>query len=386
MLLQYLLSSIVLIVLLFLLWEIVRRRKAPEESEAYRHLKSEYDALLYNKNLLEGKFTEVERQNNERLLQINERDKNIQRLENELAVYNKSKELFEQQMEKKISDLENSRKALENEKNRVTESDRIKKEKEEEERTRIWAMHEEASKSRMREICQKSGLSLNFYENTSLPEGFDPKLKPDFMVRLLNQYVIFDPKFSTAQNISTYLLTQVKNTAIKIKKSDSSQDIYSTVFFIIPGIALQEIKETYYVEDGITFFIIPIEAFEPVLRTLKRLEDYDLADKYDPQDREKIVNTIASLDFHIRYQNATNILTSIRGVKVLEESKSMPDDMIKEVESKREKIRIVRLQDAEIKRLIDNPEAQIKEISKLVAPRKSEISDKDLYNSEKTNI
>jgi len=247
-------------------------------------------------------------------------------------------------------------------------------------------MHEEASKSRMREICQKSGLSLNFYENTSLPEGFDPKLKPDFMVRLLNQYVIFDPKFSTAQNISTYLLTQVKNTAIKIKKSDSSQDIYSTVFFIIPGIALQEIKETYYVEDGITFFIIPIEAFEPVLRTLKRLEDYDLADKYDPQDREKIVNTIASLDFHIRYQNATNILTSIRGVKVLEESKSMPDDMIKEVESKREKIRIVRLQDAEIKRLIDNPESQIKEISKLVAPRKSEISDKDLYNSEKSNI
>jgi hypothetical protein len=63
----------------------------------------------------------------------------------------------------------------------------------------------------------------------------------------------------------------------------------------------------------------------------------------------------------------------------------MPEDMIKEVESKREKIRIIRLQDAEIKRLIDNPEAQIREITKLVAPRKSEISGEDLYNSEKSN-
>ena len=381
--LLYILLSIVILVLLYLAWEIIRKRKSTEESEIYRHLKSDYDVLLNSKNLLEGKYTELEKQNYERKCQLDDRVKNIQKLESQIAVYNKTKELNEQEYNRRIQNSENARKSFEDEKIRIAESDRLKKQQEAEERTRIWAMHEEASKSKMSEICKKSGLALSFYDNNNLPEGFDPKLKPDFMVKLLNQYVIFDSKISTAQSISTYLSGQVKSTALKIKKSESCQDIYNTVFFVIPGLALSDLKETYYIEEGISFFIIPLEAFEPIVRTLKRLEEYDLTDKYDPQDREKIVNTIAALDSHIRYQNTTNILTTLQGIKILEESNNMPEDMIKDVESRRNKMRVSRLPDNEIKRLITSPDSQLNEIKKMVSPRKSEINDKDLFSTGK---
>ncbi len=377
---------LLLAVLILLVLDRVQKKRQPEDTESYRHIKSEYDKLLEQKNSLSGKYSELERQNSEYKIHISELNRINQKLDTENTVYVKNKENNDKETNKKISDLDNARKALEEEKNRVTETDRKKMEKEEEERTRIWAMHEDNSKSVMREICQKSSVSLPYYDNNNLPDGFDTKLKPDFMVRLLDQFVIFDPKSSSSQNINNYISTQVKSTAVKIKKSDSNQDIYRTVFFIIPGIAMSEIKETYYIEESISFFIIPLEAFEPIVMTLKRLEEYDLADKYDPQDRENIVNIIAAFDNHIRYQNATNILTAVRGLKVLEESENMPEEMIKEVENKREKIRNKRMSENEMKKLMDNPEIQLKEIVKLIAPKKSEISTKDLSDSEKLNV
>lgn len=96
----------------------------------------------------------------------------------------------------------------------------------------------------MHEICQKSEIGLS---------TFDPKFKPGFMLKLLGQYVIFDPKSSQSQSLQTYIQNQVQSTAKKIRTSSSFGDIYKTVFFVIPDIGLQELKETHYVEQGFFF-------------------------------------------------------------------------------------------------------------------------------------
>jgi len=230
----------------------------------------------------------------------------------------------------------------------------------------------------MKEICQKSDIALPSFDNNNLPEGFDPKLKPDFMVRLLDQYVIFDTKSSQSQNLSTYLRSQVQTTAKKIRSSESNNDIYKTVFFVIPDIGLKDIKETFFVEQGISFCIIPIQAFEPIVRTLKRLEDYDLADKYDPQERENIVNVLATFDQYVRQQNALNIFSTIRGIKVMSEKSSMPEDVQAAVETRRTKLRLEQASGVSMKKVMDDPELQIRELQELIAPKKPEVDPKDL--------
>ena len=160
-----------------------------------------------------------------------------------------------------------------------------------------------------------------------------------------------------------------------------SNAIYKAIFFVIPGIGLQELRETHYVEQGFSFFVIPIEAFEPIIRTLKRLEDYDLADKYDPQERENIVNVLAAYDQHIRLQNAANILTTIRGLKVMSEKNTIPEDVVQAIESRREQMRTENLSSAQLKKLIANPEQQAKEILALIAPKQSEIDTQDLSDA-----
>jgi hypothetical protein len=380
--LQYLTPALLVIFLVLFIVYWISKKIRIEDTEPYKQLSSRYEDTVKQQNQLQGQNEQLIRENSKMESQLSVNIGRISELERKTTEYETNQQNMKKEVDNKISELENSRKELENERNRIIEDERIKKAEFEENRSRIWAIHEDKAKTMMREICRKSEIALPCFDNTNLPDGFDTKLKPDFMVLLLGQYVIFDPKTSQSQNIQTYIKTQVQQTAKKIKGSVSFKDIYKTVFLVFPSIGLQEINETYFVEQGISFFIISLEAFEPIIRTLRRLEDYELAEKYDPQERENIVNVLALYDLHIRQQNATNILTTIRGLKVMEEKKIMPEDVYNAIESRREKLRTELLTPAEIKKLIDNPELQAREILSLIAPREPDIKKQDLNDAE----
>jgi len=197
------------------------------------------------------------------------------------------------------------------------------------------------------------------------------------MIRLLEQYVVFDPKLSKPENLQTYLASQAKKTADKFRKSTSFELLYKSVFFIVPGVALQYLRQFSYYEQGFMFYVIPTESFEPVVTTLKRLEDYDLAEKYDPQERENIVNLIAAFEQHIRQQSATNILGAIQGFKVLAEKQLIPAEVVDAVEAARRNIKVQSLRPAEIKKLVEDPDKQITEISRLLRPPKPVLDQSD---------
>lgn len=378
---QYILIALMAVVLAVIVIDILRRIKRPEDTAQFKALRAQYEESAQQQNQLQGKNAQLQEENSRLESQMESRSQRISEMEKQLAEYRANETQERQNTERKIRELDSARKALEEERERVLDAEKRAREEEESTRTRIWALHEDNAKTVMREVCQESDIGLPTFDNTNLPDGFDPKFKPDFMLQLLGQYVIFDPKSSQSQNLQTYMKTQVQATAKKIRSSDSFSDIYKTVFFVIPSIGLQELRETHYVEQGLSFHVVPLEAFEPIVRTLKRLEDYDLADKYDPQERENIVNVIATYDQHIRQQNATNILSTIRGLKVMAEKSTMPEDVVEAIESRRVQLRIEQLSPAQLKKLIENPEEQAKEILSLIAPKQPEIDARDLADA-----
>jgi hypothetical protein len=285
-----------------------------------------------------------------------------------------------------VRDLENSRKALQDEQARVIRLEEEKRLREEEERDRMWAVHEQESIARMREVCQKQSLGFPFYDANNLPEGFDAALKPDFMVDFLGQFIIFDAKVSKSTNLASYIKSQVKSSSTKYKNSASSEAIYKTAFFVVPTVELKNLKEVSYFEQGYTFYIIPIEAFEPILGAYRRVADYDLVDRFDPQERENIVNLIALLSQQIRHQNAINVLATLAGVKILQEVESLPDNVAAAVEERLKSMRIPGLNQSEIKRLINSPEEQLRELARLATPTRPPISPQDLKEAHETGL
>ena len=338
------------------------------------------------KNQLLGENKQLVAQAAQAKAQLESTQDQLAKTQQAITKFESEREERVREHQKSIEELEDARKAFADEQARVRKEEEDRRKKEEEERNRVWAVHEQESIARMKEVCQRPALGFSFYDANNLPEDFDTSVKPDFMVEFLGQYIIFDPKLSSSSNLPAYIKNQVKATANKYKKSTSFDLIYKTVFFVVPTVELPTLREFTYFEQGFTFYVIPGESFESILSAYRRITDYDLADRFDPQEREDIINLIALLSQHIRLQNATNVLNTILGVKALQECESLPEDVSESVEERRKRMRISGFKPSDVKRLINSPEEQMKELARLAAPSKPPISQEELKHAQESTL
>jgi len=289
-------------------------------------------------------------------------------LEKQLAKHEAHKEQLEQKHEDRMAKLNSAEKAMLDEKARIRHDDEERLAKEEAERDRMWAEHEISVVSLLTDLCKKPQYAFTSYDNTALPEeeGFKGHFKPDFIISFLEQFVVFDAKVSKSENISKYIQDNVKSTAKKIKNKDN---IYPTVFFVIPSEAMSELKQTAYYEDGFTFYAVSPEALAPILAIFKKLETYEFAQEMDPQERENIIDLLAHLDFHISTRNTVDYHLLQHGLETLSKAEKVDPELAKEVAVKKAKIRHLNLSGADHKELTDNPELVKERLLELTEPK-----------------
>lgn len=373
----------------FIIWD--KAKMKPEETnlkqefeDKYREKLTDLEVKLQNVTSEKDKLSGIRDELYKTATSLKEKnqslDEKLQETTKKLTRFESEEDARSKEFAKKIAELEESRKALEDERTRIRREDTERMEEIERERDRIWNEHENACLSAMKEVCQKPELGFSFYENTTLPDSFDGGLKPDFLVEFLGQYIIFDAKMSRSASLQNYLNDQVKKTVKKIKGSKNEDEIYNTVFFIVPTIEFDNLKKTHFYEEGYSFFALPIEAFEAILSSFKRVMSYDLAESFDPKERENIVNLIATYDQHISRQNAINLLTTIEGLKAMHQKGTLGNDIQEDIETTKKKMRVENLKPNDLKRFIQNPEEQIKQIKGLIEPKNPEVSVEELTN------
>ena len=287
-------------------------------------------------------------------------------LHKRIAEYEAKEEGRQKDLEDRIGQLDAAKKSLADERARVIKEDEERAEKELADRDRKWAEHEESVVAQFSTLCKKPQYAFTLYSNTNLPEGFDGSFKPDVLIDFLGQYIIFDAKVSRSENFQNYIATQVKSTA---KKAKGRSDIYSSIFLVVPTEAISELKEVVHYEGGFTFYIISPESVAPVLAALKRITEYELAEQFDPQEREDIVNLITKLDYHINERNTFDVLMARRGGEVLKDAEQLYPEITKEVAQKKEKMRLPNFKPSEIKRLIKSLSTREEEMKDLTAPK-----------------
>jgi hypothetical protein len=268
----------------------------------------------------------------------------------------------------RITQLDEAKNALEEEKKRIRREDEAQAENEKANRDRMWAEHEEKVKSHLGELCKLPQYNFQSYDNKNLPEGFGGKFKPDFMIEFLGQYVIFDAKVSKSENLQSYVSTNVKSTADKI---NNDAKIYPMVFFVVPTDAIAMLSKTHFQEQGYEFFIISPEAIPVLLASFKRISAYELAEQLDPRERENIVTLIAEFDHHINMRNALDIIAAKTGSSVLSKANNLQKDLKEEIRMKQGKMRISLPSSTEIKTLMIDTEKQQDDINALTSPQAS---------------
>ena len=118
---------------------------------------------------------------------------------------------------------------------------------------------------------------------------------------------------------------------------------------------------------------------KPILAGLKRIETYEFAEAMDPQERENIIDTIASFLFHIQTRNANEFGLMLHGLETMEKAKKANPELVAQAITKKAKMRHLNLNTAETKELVQNPQEVAQQLLELVQPE-AKIAKEDLEN------
>ncbi len=294
--------------------------------------------------------------------------KELDAMKKKVADFEAQQNQNEKEHQQKLTQLVHAQKGFDDERIRVQREDAEKLAALEHERDRLWNEHEVSVIARLNDLCKLPQFSFTSFSNTNLPTEFFGNFKPDFMIDFLGQYVIFDAKASKAESLQTYINNAVIKTAEKIRKNSS---IFPIIFLVVPTEAIKELKTTHYPKEDLTFFVISPEALAPVLYCLKRITLYELAEQFDPQKRENIINMLAEMDFHVRMRNGADLVLTKMGADVLTKVQQIDPELEAEVAVKRqERIKnIPPIVNAAMKKLVHSVEEQERMMTELTAPK-----------------
>jgi hypothetical protein len=162
------------------------------------------------------------------------------------------------------------------ERNRL-EIDRIHKLKE------TWVNHEENVKNRIKAICSRH--AVEYLDKVPF------KGTPDNTLRINDEFIVFDaksPSNDILDHFPIYLKAQVGQ-AIKYVREE---DVRKEVFLVVPTNTLEVIAQFEHKLADYTVYIISIDALEPIILALQKIEEYEFADQLSPEERENICRVI----------------------------------------------------------------------------------------------
>lgn len=142
-----------------------------------------------------------------------------------------------------------------------------------------WSRHQENAQNLIKAICQKH--TIQYLEKVPF------KGDPDNTLQICDEFIVFDAK-SPATDDLTHFPVYLKDQAEKALKYARQENVKSDIFFVVPSNTLEYLDLFVYRHGEHNVYIISVDALEPVILALKKIEEYEFAKELSPEDRENI--------------------------------------------------------------------------------------------------
>jgi hypothetical protein len=177
----------------------------------------------------------------------------------------------------KIQDQLMQERNEEKEKRYQAELERVRKLKE------TWSRHEENVKSRIKTICARHGVEY--------VEAVPFRGKPDNTLKINDEFIVFDAKSPGNDDLSNFPL-YLRNQAESVSKYVKEENVRREVFLVVPTNTLEILEQFEYKLSDYTVYVISVDALEPIILALRKIEDYEFAEQLSPEERENICRVI----------------------------------------------------------------------------------------------
>ena len=220
---------------------------------------------------------------NERLSLI-DRERNT--LKNENIAYQKAEEGRQKEVSKSIASALTLQESLEAEKSRLND-ERVQEKEDALKKMKLkWSDHEKDVQNHLQLICRNN--VITYVSQEDFPH---PRNKPDNSIEIMDQLIVFDAKSPANDDLSNFP-KYIKNQTENLKKYAKHDNVKNDLFLVIPSNTLEVIDQFHYNIGDYNVYIISKDALEPVVLSLKKIEEYEFADKLSPEDRDNVCRII----------------------------------------------------------------------------------------------
>ncbi len=251
-------------------------------------------------------------------------------LRNQLRIFESENAQLKNAEEKRYNDHQKSLETLSAfQNNIITEKEQMKNEQQKqaiaklESQKQTWQRHQQDVENKMRLLCEKHTIE---YVDTVPFKG-----DPDNTIVISDLFQVFDsksPRGEDLSNFTTYLSKEAQNA----KKYAEKKDVRSDIFFVVPSNTLSILTQTVFVFEKHSVYVIPTEALEPVLISLKKIEDFEFMGQFTPEDRENICRIIGRLVHNIKRRVQIDISLGKETMSLATDcEKLLPEEIAKEV-------------------------------------------------------
>ncbi len=226
----------------------------------------------------------IEKAKTEERLKIIETERNT--LKNETISFQKAEEGRQKEANKNFATAVTLQQSLEKEKERLND-DRVKEKEDVLNKMKLkWSDHEKEVQNHLQLICRNN--VIKYISQEDFPH---PRNKPDNSIEIMEQLIVFDAK-SPANDDLTNFPKYIKLQTESLKKYAKHEDVKNDLFLVIPSNTLEVINQFHYNIGDYNVYIITKDALEPIILSLKKIEDYEFADKLSPEDRDNVCRII----------------------------------------------------------------------------------------------
>jgi myosin heavy subunit len=204
-------------------------------------------------------------------------------LEQENTAFKESENNRITEHEKKMTLLTGEIERIRNERQREKD-DALREATEKFEKMRqMWAKHQEETKKAIKMICQKH--TIEYVEKVPF------KGSPDNTIKIADEFVVFDAKSPAKDDLQNFP-NYIKNQADGVKKYVNEDSVRKEVFLVIPSNTTEVIKQFTYNMGDYIVYVVTLDALEPLILSLKRIEAYEFVDQLSPEERENICRIV----------------------------------------------------------------------------------------------
>lgn len=279
------------------------------EQEARKQKEQVITELQFEKERINDRYNTISRE--------------LQELKAQLAALQKNEEFRKTEHAESLTSLKTIQQGIEEERRKEQEKLQLKETERLQRIKATWADHEVQVKQFIKAICSRH--TIEYLETVPF------KGTPDNTIRIAGEYIVFDAKSPAGEDLSNFPL-YIKTQAEAAKKYASQEDVRREIFFVIPSNTLEGLKHFVYSMADFTVYLISLDALEPVMLSLKRIEEYEFAEELTPEERSNICRILGKFAHLTKRRIQIDSFFAKQAIELAYAAESsLPDEILEEM-------------------------------------------------------